>query len=143
MYPANGSGRPHGRSASERVSKLLEAGDFPTAPPTPPEGGARAGSGMSMHQLIASGSELGDLGDPGAEVHPVMPSDLYVTSLSLYMHPTCSHARPACILIACGRCTQSSCARRSSCYFLTALRSDSAPPVGASPSTTPIASSDQ
>ena len=70
MYPADGSGRPHGRSVSERVSKLLEAGDFPTAPPTPPEGGARAGSGISMHQVIASGSELGDLGDLGAAVHP-------------------------------------------------------------------------
>ena len=101
MYPANGSGRPHGRSASERISKLLEDGDFPTAPPTPPEGGAaRAGSGISMHQVIASGSDLGELGDLGAEVHPVPPSALYVTSLPLYMHPTCSHAHPACNLIA-------------------------------------------
>ena len=67
---------------SERVSKLLEAGDFPTAPPTPPEGGARAGSGISMHQVIASGSELGDLGDLGAAVHPAFIP--IVTSLPLY-----------------------------------------------------------
>ena len=88
MYPANGSGRPHGRSASERISKLLEDGDFPTAPPTPPEGGAaRAGSGISMHQVIASGSDLGEL---GAEVHPVPPSALYVTSLPPYAHPACN-----------------------------------------------------
>lgn len=36
---------------------------------------------MSMHQVIASGSELGEQGDLGAEVHSVPPSALYVTSL--------------------------------------------------------------